>query len=67
VTTPLLETAIAESPDPIAARQRFLDAHPIARLGTAEEIASAIVFLLSDEADFISGALLSVDGAYVAQ
>lgn len=38
---------------------------PLRRLGRPEEIASAIVFLASDEASFITGATLSVDGGVV--
>ncbi|MEV7136267.1 SDR family oxidoreductase [Arthrobacter sp. NPDC093128] len=37
----------------------------VARLAEPEEIASAISFLLSDEASFITGHLLSVDGGFV--
>ena len=36
---------------------------PLRRLGTPEDIASAYLFLASDEAGFISGTVLSVDGA----
>jgi len=36
--------------------------HPIGRLGTAEEVATAVAFLASDEASFITGAILAVDG-----
>lgn len=37
---------------------------PIDRLGTAEDVANLIVFLLSDESLFISGASYAVDGAW---
>ncbi len=40
--------------------------HPIGRIGRPEEIASAAVFLLSDEASFITGADLLVDGGFTA-
>lgn len=41
--------------------------HPIGRLGEPEEVAHAIVFLASDEASFITGVILPVDGGYLAQ
>lgn len=42
-------------------------AHPMGRLGEPEEVANAILFLASDEASFITGAILPVDGGYLAQ
>lgn len=40
---------------------------PIGRLGTDDEIASLVKFLLSDEASFITGAIISIDGGYTAK
>ncbi|MFD9243860.1 SDR family NAD(P)-dependent oxidoreductase [Streptomyces sp. NPDC059556] len=41
--------------------------HPMGRFGTPEEVASAIVFLASEEASFVTGAILPVDGGYLAR
>jgi NAD(P)-dependent dehydrogenase (short-subunit alcohol dehydrogenase family) len=42
-------------------------AHPIGRLGTVTDIANGIVFLASDDAGFMTGAALAVDGGWTAQ
>jgi NAD(P)-dependent dehydrogenase (short-subunit alcohol dehydrogenase family) len=39
---------------------------PLARLGLPEEVADAIVFIASDEASFINGHILNVDGGLTA-
>lgn len=41
--------------------------HPMGRLGEPDEVAKAIAFLASDDASFITGAVLAVDGGYLAQ
>jgi NAD(P)-dependent dehydrogenase (short-subunit alcohol dehydrogenase family) len=42
-------------------------AHPMGRIGDPAEVANAILFLASDEASFITGVILPVDGGYLAQ
>ena len=47
---------------PEAARNQFLDLSAIKRAGTPEDVASAVMFLASDDASYITGHVLSVDG-----
>jgi NAD(P)-dependent dehydrogenase (short-subunit alcohol dehydrogenase family) len=49
-------------PNPEAEKQRAGKLHPIGRIGTPEEVASATLFLASDESSFITGTNLMVDG-----
>lgn len=60
VDTPLLDVFDEQ------AHLELIKKHPIGRLGTADEIAHAIAFLLSDGASFITGASLLADGGYTA-
>lgn len=45
----------------------LIDDHPIGRLGSPEEVAKCVLFLASEEASFISGAILAVDGGYMTK
>ncbi len=47
-------------------RQAYENAYLLGRLGRPEEIANTISFLASNEASFITGALIPVDGGYTA-
>jgi NAD(P)-dependent dehydrogenase (short-subunit alcohol dehydrogenase family) len=47
-------------------RERLRGLHPAGRFGTAEEVAEAAVWLLSDAASFTTGATLPVDGGFLA-
>lgn len=50
-----------------AAKNELIKLHPIGRLGKPEEVANVVAFLASDEASFVNGAAILVDGGYVAQ
>jgi NAD(P)-dependent dehydrogenase (short-subunit alcohol dehydrogenase family) len=63
IDTPMTAVMMA---DP-EARERQLLRHPIGRIGRPEDIAYAILYLSSDEAAFVTGAELVVDGGYTAQ
>ena len=67
VDTPVLRRGMVMSGDPEAFLAMLVAGHPIGRIGRAEEIAAAVAFLASDEASFITGAILPVDGGYTAR
>lgn len=60
--TPSLNERIDATDDPEATRRAFVARQPMGRLGLPEEMAAASVFLASDEARFMTGTLLIVDG-----
>jgi NAD(P)-dependent dehydrogenase (short-subunit alcohol dehydrogenase family) len=59
--------AMAQEPGGPEYLETVKKGHPMGRLGEPEEVANAILFLASDEASFITGAILPVDGGYLAQ
>ncbi|MGH2888455.1 MAG: SDR family oxidoreductase, partial [Solirubrobacteraceae bacterium] len=63
VDTPLLQQLYAS--DPVAAQRRLVHI-PMGRFARAEEIASAVVFLASDESSYITGSTFLVDGGISA-
>ena len=59
--------SLLETPEGQAYVEEIEGRHPIGRLGEPREVAEAIAFLASDAASFITGAVLPVDGGYLAQ
>jgi 3(or 17)beta-hydroxysteroid dehydrogenase len=64
---PLIDGIAAETGHPEGARTRMTREIPLGRLGTPAEVADLIVYLLSDEALFVTGAELAIDGGLTAR
>jgi len=58
---------LPEEPGGVEYLQAIEKMHPMGRIGEPSEVAAAIVFLASDDASFITGVVLPVDGGYLAQ
>ena len=63
IETPMTEFMLRDD----ARREESIALHPIGRLGKPEDVANAILFLASDDASFVTGVALPVDGGYTAQ
>jgi len=64
--TPLVEEALKRADDPAAAKRQLESCRPLDRLGTPEEIASAILAMASSDLGYATGAVLAIDGGYTA-
>ncbi len=64
VETDLLERVFKDNPQ---VREQVMAMHPIGRAGKPEEIANAVVWFCSDEAAFVTGQTLALDGGFTAQ
>src|SRR5438128_1549004 len=62
IETPMTAPLLADT----AWRESAVRRHPLGRVGQPEEIAAAILYLASDEAAFVTGVALPVDGGYTA-
>ena len=67
IMTEMNERILAEHPDPNDLMTSWTSMHPLGRVGRPEEVATAIVYLASDESSFVTGTLLRVDGGMVVR
>ena len=67
IDTPLVQDYAARSGHHDELLQGLAALHPVGRLGRAEEVAAVIAFLASDDASFMTGSEVVVDGGYTAQ
>lgn len=62
----LIETEMVRDQPPDM-RKSILDATPMGRIGMPEEVAKGVLYLASDDASYVTGALLPIDGGFTAQ
>lgn len=62
IQTPMIDGYFNDQPDPEASRRGAAAMHPLGRLGTPSDIANAFVYLASDDARWVTGTRLVVDG-----
>ena len=67
IESPYFSKIFAESADPAGLRAALEARQPMMRLGKPEEIASAVLFLASDDASFCTGTVLFADGGWTAR
>jgi NAD(P)-dependent dehydrogenase (short-subunit alcohol dehydrogenase family) len=67
IQTPMMERWTDLMPDKAEAKAMLRGVMPIGRMGTAEEVAGAILFFASEDSSLCQGAVLSVDGGFTAQ
>lgn len=67
VDSPWVGRLLSQADDPPSARAALIARQPIGRLGTPEEVAAAALYLCSDDASFITGSSLVLDGGWTAK
>src|SRR5690606_20684318 len=67
VDTPWVDRLLADAPDPVARRRALEERQPMGRLATAEDVAAAALYLASDDAAFVTGTAMVIDGGLSAR
>jgi 3(or 17)beta-hydroxysteroid dehydrogenase len=67
IWTPMVENYLKSQGDIEEGKKKLADMHPIGHIGEPDDIAYAVVYLASDEAKFMTGAEIVIDGGYTAQ
>lgn len=67
IWTPMVANYVNAAPDPAAARKTLESLHPVGHLGQPLDVAYGVVYLASEEAAFVTGSELVIDGGYTAQ
>jgi NAD(P)-dependent dehydrogenase (short-subunit alcohol dehydrogenase family) len=67
VRTEAVQEWIDSQPDPVAYEKRILSFQPVRRIGSPEEVANLVAFIASDEASYMTGAELVIDGGLTIQ
>ena len=62
VDSPWVGRLLDQADDPVVARERLVARQPLGRLGQPTEVAKAILYLASDDASFMTGSSLVIDG-----
>ena len=66
VETEFVQKRIAEYPDPEKAYQEMAASQAVGRMATPDEIAACVLYLASDEAAFVTGTAVEIDGGFSA-
>ncbi|MFW5966109.1 MAG: SDR family oxidoreductase, partial [Persicimonas sp.] len=64
IDTPMVERTTGNQPE---VEQQYIAMEPIGRMGRPEEIADAVIWLCSEQASFVTGAAVPIDGGFLAR